>query len=362
MRNQKGFTLIELLISISLGLLLTAAAVMLFITGFKSYAFQRGTSDIQDNANFGLNQLSKDLRLVNLNNSNSILNSETVMSGIVFSSVNNAYLDRTQTPPVVHSNFPATIVGNTANALLLSRGNGQTVGTSPSWSGVSNVTTRTGTAINSDQLVVQYTPQYVLDNKGTANTSDDEWFGGYDCEGRELRFAVTTTASRGWQIVVQRYFLRADTNTAANEPNSALALACDAGSYDYDITSNPAAVNNYGDAGEILMKRVDHFHVLLAIHTANDRYRYLTIAQYMALAAPRPRVLSMQIGMLVRSNESLGAVTEKERTRMNAATNFFTVLDQEVKVPALAANERQYVRQVVSQTVAFRNSFGERGQ
>lgn len=362
MRNQKGFTLVELLISISLGLLITAAAVMLFITGFKSYAFQRGVGDIQDNANFGLNQLTKDLRLVNLNNINSQISSETVMGGVVFSAVNNAFLDRTQTPPVVYSNFPTTIAGNTANALLLSRSNGQTVGTSPSWSGVSNVTTRTGTAINSDQLVMQYTPQYVLDNKGTDDTNDDEWFGGYDCEGRELRFAVNATGSRGWRVIVQRYFLRADTNTAPNEPNRALALACDAGSYDYDINSNPTRVENYGDAGEILMKRVDHFHVLLAIYTANERYRYLTIAQYMALPAPRPRVLSMQIGMLVRSNESLGPVTEKERTRMNANTNFFTVLDQEVKVPALAANERQYVRQVISQTVAFRNSFGGRGQ
>ena len=48
---QAGFTLIELMVSIVLGLLVTAAAVQLFITGQVSLSMQRALADIQDNAN-----------------------------------------------------------------------------------------------------------------------------------------------------------------------------------------------------------------------------------------------------------------------------------------------------------------------
>lgn len=48
----------------------------------------------------------------------------------------------------------------------------------------------TGTDILSDQLTIQYTPQYVLDDKGTPATTDDEWIGGFDCSCQELKFRV----------------------------------------------------------------------------------------------------------------------------------------------------------------------------
>ena len=77
MMKQAGFTLIELMLALALGLVISAAAIFLFLTAQKSYSVQQGLSNVQDNANFGLNYLTKDLRLANLNNTQSIINSTT---------------------------------------------------------------------------------------------------------------------------------------------------------------------------------------------------------------------------------------------------------------------------------------------
>lgn len=191
---------------------------------------------------------------------------------------------------------------------------------------------------------IQYLPQYILDDKNSTNLTDDDLVGGFDCEGNELRFNKET---EGLQVVVQRYFLRTDNNKAVNE-SSALALACDAGHY---ALENPETISNYGDDGEIIMKRVDYFRVLLGVET-NNTYRYMPVDSYMALPTPRPRILSVQLGALVRSTQSMGsdAVINANQT--------FKVLDQTVKVKA--STDPKYIRQVVSQTIALRNAFGER--
>lgn len=55
--KQQGFTLVELIISLALGLMVVAAAILLFLTGQKSVAMQKGVAELQDNANFGLNYI-----------------------------------------------------------------------------------------------------------------------------------------------------------------------------------------------------------------------------------------------------------------------------------------------------------------
>ena len=65
MKKQVGFTLVELLIAMALGLIIAASATMLFLTGLKSQALQTGQSGLQDDANFGLNFILKDVRLSN---------------------------------------------------------------------------------------------------------------------------------------------------------------------------------------------------------------------------------------------------------------------------------------------------------
>jgi type IV pilus assembly protein PilW len=59
MKSQEGFTLVELMIALALGLIVVAAATLLFLTGLRSSSMQQGVSDLQDNANFGLNYITQ---------------------------------------------------------------------------------------------------------------------------------------------------------------------------------------------------------------------------------------------------------------------------------------------------------------
>ncbi|MFG0586704.1 PilW family protein [Acinetobacter sp. YQ_14] len=368
MKSQAGLTLVELMISLALGLVISAAAIMLFITGQKSYLLQQGVAEVQDNANFGLNYITKDIRLSNLNSTKSSINDQTSYGGVVLTSSINATTDTTYTPARPLSNLFRTIIGNSANVNLLSRSQGMTPGTVPGWTGVSNAQTSAGDSLASDQLTIQYKPQYSRDDKGTAVTTDDEWVGGYDCEGRELRFRVEDAGGGlpfGQQMVVQRYFLRVDANAAKDEPNSPLALACEAGFY--AVADTPEVKRIEGGApsqalntrvfgstgGEVILKRVDYFRILLGIQNA-DAYQYVSINDYMGMASPRPRILSLQLGALVRSSQSAGNGIINDDQE-------FQVLDQAVKIKKPTQNSPKYVRQVVSQTIALRNTFGERG-
>lgn len=373
MTKQAGFTLIELMIALTLGLLISAAAIMLFLTAQRSNTLQQGMADLQDNANFGLNYITKDIRLTNLNVSSADINDEASYGGVVLTSSVNATVDSSASPPKPLSNLFRTIVGNSAAVTLLSRSDGMAVGTAPAWTGTSNVLPSAGGTLSSDQLTIQYRPQYQLDDKGTTATSDDEWVGGYDCEGRELRFPVskispTSTLPFGQQMIVQRYFLRVDSNAASNEPNSPLALACEAGFYALQSTPEVKVIEGgaptsalgtrlFGStSGQIILKRVDYFRVLLGVQS-DTNYRYISIKDYMAIAAgSRPRILSIQLGALIRSTQSAG---NDEIINNNQV---FQVLDQTIKVITPAATAPKYVRQVVEQTVALRNTFGERGK
>ena len=135
MKIQKGFTLIELMIALALGLIVVAAAAMLFLTGVKSSQVQQGMADLQDNANFGLNYITQDLRLANLNTVEAAMNDALLHGGVVLS----------------QSNLPTGIQAD-VDDVLLSRSNGDAVGSDNEWTGSSNVTQ------NSDQLVIQYKP------------------------------------------------------------------------------------------------------------------------------------------------------------------------------------------------------------
>ncbi|WP_411686688.1 PilW family protein [Acinetobacter indicus] len=340
MNKQVGFTLIELMIALALGLVIAAAATMLFLTGSRSQALQQGQASVQDDANFGLNFILKDIRLGNLNTVQSSINDATTYGGIVF---------RTSANPITVNgtdiaNIPLTIEGNTVNVNLLSRSHGLTAGAAPQWSGVSNVNT-----FSSDQLTIQYLPQYIWDDQGTSSTTDDRWYGGFDCEGEALEF----TAAQGRQVIVQRYFLRVDENSSPNEPNQPLALACDAGQY--PLEGDPTSVTGLGDAGQIILKRADHFRVLYVIQNGAD-HRYVDAATYLGMSAPRPRILSVQLGVLARSNQAVG------RDDIFSDDQVFQVLDQAVTITTPTGNAPKYVRQVVTQTIALRNTFGERGQ
>lgn len=79
-KGQAGFTLIELMISLTLGLLIVAAAIQLFITGITSYKLQKAMAHIQDNASLGLNFIVDDIRKANLSSPVPAINDQTAYS------------------------------------------------------------------------------------------------------------------------------------------------------------------------------------------------------------------------------------------------------------------------------------------
>ena len=291
MLRQQGYTLIELMIALALGLVIVAAAVMLLLTGIRSHALQQGVADLQDDANFGLNYITQDVRLANLKTTTAKIDDQMLMGGIVLS----------------HANLPETL--RSLNPALLSFGG----------SGISNVDQK------SDQLVIQYKPM-------TA--------GGFDCQGRRIEDVSYT--------IVQRYFLRSDSakNQGEEQP---LSLACDSGRY----TDSNNTILDYGDNGEIIMKRVDQFHVLLSISTDTNQRRYISIEDYKALSENKPRILAVYIAALTRSAQHVG---KDQAIQQN---NKFTLLDQDVELKN-DLNLKGYIRRVVAQEVALRNALGER--
>lgn len=291
--SQRGFTLIELMVSLALGLIIVAAAVMLFIAGQKSFALQQGAADIQDNANFALNYIVKDIRMANLNNSSAIMTKNLSHAGIVVATGN--ITDATSSTPI-----SASAVSQTSNV-----------------------------NVGSDQLVIQYLPtQSQVDN------------GLFDCEGTQVIDASV--------YVIERYFVRQDANINNNETSTtALALACAAGR-----SNNLTAFNN--DNGQIIMKRVDYFHVLLVAENSAGNFQDMTISNYIANTST-PRIVGVKIAVLARSNQSVGAESNIDLTKS------FTVLNQPVTLnSAIQTMPAKNLRQVITQTVAIRNALGDR--
>lgn len=357
---QRGMTLIELMVALLLGLLLTAAAVQLLVTGQITYNLQKSSAEVQDNGLFGMEVLNRSMRLANYNNRTALINDEIPWGGVVLSSD----VDDDPAKGDLPRNLEAVTTNGTAKnyipAALLSRGNGMTAGTGNQWTGASNVVLSSGTSVASDQLVVQYTAPEDM----------------YDCEGNRALGPRTasitengTTVSRRipGDTVVERYFLRQDNVKNASEPNAPLALACDASRYHLNdqarVIANTVIMGNpsdggtaipYGDAGQVIMNRVDQFHVLLGVQppqAGDNRMLFYTLDNYMKLTAPRPRVVALKVAVLARSSSN-------SRNKQVDNSQVFELLDQQVKVKP--ASNDYYVRQVYTSTVALRNAMGDR--
>lgn len=321
MQNNKyryGFTLVELMVAIVLGLLITAAAVQLFFTGQISMSVQKGMADIQESGNFGLRYISSDVRRANYENVG-IINDRLLNGGVILTSRSApAYVSSSMfTSSDIPTNYP--------NGLTIP------VPLSSSKTQLSNVQDVEKVELKSDQLVIQY----YADQDGT------------DCEGNSY------TSGR---YIVQRYFLRLDTNVSNAEANQALALACEAGWYTETSTrilKNPATSTLvFGKTeGEILIRRVDYFRFLLGIsnNESNNNFRYVTVSEYFAINDyPRPRISAIQVGMLLRSSDRANV------SDLLSVDKVYTILDQDVSLKA-HKNTTRYLRRVVSQTIALRN-------
>lgn len=323
-KAHSGFTLLELMISLVLGLLVSAIAVQLFLTSQRSATAQQGMMNLHNSTLFGLGEVVNHIRVANLNSSRPIINDKVLFGGVVLS------------PDNISDNRDATGALNfSIDDNLLTRGA----------IGPSNLDGQ-----HSDQLVIQY--RVLTPNQ-------------FDCEGTGLTVS---------DYVVERYFLRADTNR--NDPNQPLALACKAARYTEAEAKTKTTLNLTGN-GEIIIPRVDHFSVRLGVayDGANDTcsavtetnasgaeinieadnqldcFSYMNIEDYRTLTGEKPQIVSVQIGLLVRSTDTVG------NNSFFDANQPYRVLNVDAK---LTANNRNklYLRSVVTQSIAIRNGFG----
>lgn len=289
-RKMSGYTLVELMVALVLGLIVVLVAVQMLLAGQRSVAFQNAVLNVQDNANIGLNYIVTDLKHTNLNLINRDMKSAGV-SGLVVSD----------------SNYPANI---TTNRRL---------------SSTADLNSPSLTEDDSDVLVIQYRPNLAK---------------GYDCEGEVIDSPN--------EVIVQRYFLRRDTNGA----NFDLALACDAGRY--ANTETATTITGFNNSGQIIMQRVDQFKVLVGVQNTSTRsLSYMTLAQFAAVPADENlRAVSLQIGILARSLDNAGADTEEKLNY--SLLNIPQVVDKPDEMKA------RYIRVPVEQTIALKNGLGER--
>lgn len=311
-KRTAGFTLVELMIAIVLGLLLVAAAIQLFTGGLITTRLQQANAEIQDSGIFGLDYIAQDIRLANYGNvSNPELNDRTPWGGVVLTA---------RTSATSNVNLPATV--NTAPDYISPAWLTQS-GNSNGAPGLSNV------AQKSDQLTIQFIAPTAMTN----------------CEG------INVLAG---DLIVQRYFLRLDNNGGAGD----YALVCDASTPNTVATAQPGVVAGINAGSQIIMPRVDHFHILLGTRNGNNNLIFYTVDQYRTAANTArtatpaispPKIIAIRLAVLVRSANGVNdASIDLAKT--------FKMLDQTV-TPANTAT--RYSRQVYSTTIALRNGLGE---
>lgn len=247
-QQQNGFTLVELIIALALGLIISAAALQLFIGGLITTRLQQASAELQDSGIFGLEYMAHDIRLTNYGNINHPeLNHMTSLGGVVLTSGVSGDV-----------NLPIEL----DEKFLTSSGN------------VSNVN------VSSDQLTILFIAPEKM----------------FNCEGAEVAAG---------EYVLQHYFLRKDDN-GQNEKD--YALACDANK---PPAATINAIVGMGENSQIIMPRVDQLRFYLGTQNNNKKnLAYYTINKYKSEAkafvdakVKPPRIISIRVGVLVRSKD-----------------------------------------------------------
>lgn len=314
--KQHGFTLVELMISLVLGLLVSAAAIQIYMVSVRTGTTQSGAADLQDVSIFGIQGLEKELRIANLGSTTTLntttpgISNNTPDAGIVLSQANVMGVSTTT--------FGDNLLTRTGNANTpATTGNG--------WKGVS------GTNQQSDQLTIQYT------NIMGSNQ--------VDCES----FTVSVNAK-----VIERYFLQAVTDSNSNVIG--YSLRCDAGRVDPKgtgvLAAAPAsglipAIPGFGDAGQEVMTNIDQFKVLLGVQSPAGQLSYLSPAIYNSLATTSPiyraPIVAVKVGIIARSAKPIVA--------SNIPTNFSLF-----GVNNVVASNTSYLRRTYESTTMLRNA------
>lgn len=313
--KQAGFTLIELMIAITLGLILVAVAIQMLISGQQNYRIQSSAASLQDSGLFGINYVTKNIRLANHGNA-SIINDASLYGGIVLSNQTSS----TATPPA-DGNLKGLKIGTallTGNNLVSA-----SVNNDSAYSAFPK----------SDQLVIMY--QAPMDT--------------FTCDGKKVRGPIktSTTYAKGW-YVIERYYISKDSSKSEANLNCSSSMFLADGetvpqTYESQTINavNTLTANYAANAGEIIAKNIEYMRVQLVVRNTNGTTRTLGVNDYKAITTlPRPAVIGVNLGWLVRSSEKV-AMAEKTE---------FKVLDQ-----AISATKDGYMRQVYTTTIAIRN-------
>lgn len=338
-KPQSGFTLIELMIAMVLGLIIVAAGTAVFLNAQRSMGVQIGVGEVQQNANFGLSQLTHDLRHANLNvPTEQRVNNKDTGSGIIFNL----------------NNLPARLSGTDVN-LLSKQAKDEDV-----------------TQSKSDQITIQFMPQYRVEE--TLDKSSDEQAsqagsivtksGIYNCEGNEIKFEIKRTNNEDTQssalkpIIVQRYFLQALPQTTVEiqkNTDKRYALYCDYGYYSNDDTQ----IQGLGENAQVLMRDIDAFRIQLGVQAPNKSLSYMSIDQYIKLMPDSIKhssefynVISIEVGLLARAHSALAS----PEAQLNKQVSF-QLAGSEIELDLTKTSVSQ-LRQVISQAVGLRNTLG----
>lgn len=334
-KKQYGFTLIELMVGLVLGLLIVAAGLSVFIAGQRSLNLQSGMGELQENANFGLSILAHDLRQTNLNTTSSqIVNNKASGSGIIFTK----------------DNLPLSLASASTDNFTKQNNNDS------------------ATSVKSDQLTIQYIPQYLevtrkddcTEDPADSNCKKDS-SGNFkkdtkyyvvdnvDCEGGKIDFKEK-------RVIVQRYFLKEDSFQVPGQPK-AYGLYCDAGNY----ISGDAEIVGIGKNAQQLMQRIDAFNLKLGVRKPDGKsMRYATINEYLDTLMPVTvtdsdeyyNVMSVEVGVLARSTTPLNSESLIDNNKPYKLVGNNLILNTEQK------NGSKFLREEFSQVVAFRNTLG----
>ncbi|RLL48648.1 prepilin-type N-terminal cleavage/methylation domain-containing protein [Acinetobacter cumulans] len=312
--KQKGFTMLELLIALTLGLIVTAAAVQLILGSFITTKLQEANSQIQDSGLFGLDYIIKDIQMLNFGNSNQYeMKSNTPRGGVVLTAGND------------QSNLNAALTGSITNAEVVSQS-----------AGVSNMA-----EIESDQLTIQFV--------APANI--------FNCEGVSVRAG---------DLIVQRYYLR--------ESNQELSLVCDANTptpatiieqktnadgsiepieKDNPVQSAPTAISGLGAQAQVIIPKVDQFKVLLGGVSPGGNLAYYDIETFkdkenFKIVALKLSVLIRADGVVPGGNIDAGQTFDLFGTEIDGLSGTLSDTTAANKVP----------RQLYIATVALRNGLG----
>ena len=346
----KGFTLVELMISLVLGLLISAAALQIFYTSSVNSRRQEASSQIQDNAIFGFSQMQQHLRRTNYGAKSTgafnefFMNHLTPQGGVVLTAPTGVVPVTTPPTPVswLQGNLSGLTLDGAAIPVALLSSNAS-----------ANSTSNLKGIANSDQLTIQYRS----DREGT-----------FDCEGDAI--------PQGF-YVIERYFVR----------DAGLACASAIYEYDEDTAGSPTGLdiasytvpavpatptapavaasvknNNLAGTGTIIIPNVDYFRATLGISSSRDfatdpenlaiAYVPIPAASNLATVLDTRRIVSLQIGILARSNNPTA-------TAQNNSDVQFTVLDKvDAELSDTVAAGPTYLRNIYETTILLRNARG----